>query len=126
MIFIPLFLAIQYLQDICLYFVLCIEIFVTLYVCLVPLYFKFAENFRNYLHRGIILSIIILQIVTKNFKNDYVPTDNILYWQPAILLSLILIGLLCTGIFTIYKCIEFWKSPKLVDVKLRSQQANLL
>ena len=126
MILIPLFLATEPLQSISLYFVLAIEIIVTLYVCLVPLYFKFSENFRNYLHRGIILSIIVIQILTKKYKNDEMPTSSLLYWQPAIILSLISIGFLCTGIFTFYKCIEFWKSPKLVDVTLKVQKANLL
>jgi hypothetical protein len=60
------------------------------------------------------------------YKNKYVPTDSILYWQPAVLLGLVSIGFLCTGIFIIYKSIEFWKSPKLVDVKLKTQKANLL
>ena len=63
-----------------LYVVLFIETLVTIYVSVVPLYLKRRANFRNYVYRGIILAIIILQIVTHNLKKDDNSTNNFVFW----------------------------------------------
>ena len=56
-----------------LYIVLVFEIIVTIYAIVVPLYAKKIENIRNYIHRGIILSITTFQLIifqTKPSKSE--------------------------------------------------------
>ena len=110
MILVPLFLAIQKLFDSSLYIVISIEIIITLFILIVPLYKKTSQNIRSFIHRLLILGICVIQIITVHFKNDTnFVSGSFVFWQPFILLSLLFLGFVNTGIYTFYKCIEFWK-----------------
>ena len=68
MTLVPTLLAVQPILKVSLYAVLAVEVVITLYVSAIPLYLLRLDNIRNYIHRGIILSICIFQIATLNVK----------------------------------------------------------
>lgn len=103
-IVVPLFLSIESMFQVGIYIVLFLEILVTVYVSLVPLYPFSKSNLRNYAHRAIVLSICLLQTVTLSLKNSDL-FKALLFWQPISLLALLLMGFICTGLYTIFQCI---------------------
>jgi uncharacterized membrane protein len=83
-------------------------------------------NARNYFHRGIVVSICVVQIFTLYLKSNTRNTDGFVFWMPLVLLFLLVLGFACTGIYTISECIKFWRSAKLVDMPMKIRDANLL
>ena len=90
-----------------------------------PLYSTSSTNFRNYLHRFIVILICVTQIVALNFKSFQKGLNDpsyFIYWYPIFLLSFLICGLISTGGYTLHECILFWKSPKLINPKMKLAQ----
>ena len=122
MMVVPILLTTQSISNVSLYAVLAVEILVTIYIWMVPLYSFFRQNVRNYIHRGIIVLICFFQIMTLYIRKETHPADSFVYWLPAVLLFLIVAGFLCTGTYIIHQSVEFWKGPDLADEMLKLEQ----
>ena len=89
MTLVPIIISIEAVAKYGFYFVLAIEVIVTLFTSIFPLYERKLDNVRNYFHRTIIILIIGLQIYTLKEKQGNPPTDSLVYWTPFVLVGLI-------------------------------------
>lgn len=122
MIIVPILLSVESLFSYSLYTVLAVQILITLFVAVFPLYLLKVANARNYAHRGIVILICVVQILILNFKDSKNWSSVGMKTLPLVLLTLLFIGLIVNGGYTIFKSVEFWRSPNLIDPKLMIEQ----
>jgi hypothetical protein len=118
MALIPTLLSIEILFPFGLYLVLALEILITIYIALIPLYLFPYANIRSFIHRGIVIAICIVQTVTFRFKHDHLSLDSPVFWSPYFLIALLFLGFLCTGVYCLIMSVKHWISFDEMDISL--------
>lgn len=111
-IIVPIILSVEKLFSIGLWIVLVIELIVSVAVAVIPVYGDKLGNVRNYVHRGLVLGVTGAQIMEMYLMKENIDdAESMVYLMPFVLLSILVLGLLSTGSFILYRSYIFYYPP---------------